>query len=324
MRFQAAHGRLQLLERARERAHAPQIVRHLRAAVARAQVRLELAPRGGIERAVDQAAECRLRSVFATHGCLPAPFTRGSGWPPPAGGVAAEILTNLHARLVHLRFRRAFRDAEQRGDLAGARNPPRHAARTLRDTRAEPRDCALEVEAVGPQRARGRRRQRPLVVDRVGQLARLGLAPPQVIEALVHREPVNPGPHRRLSLEAVELPEDLDEDVLHQVFTIVEAAGQPARQVVNPARMQPVELFEGSGLVASGSGQSGRLLRASRHPACLDGTRRTQRCLQPGGFVCSDTLNTRPPDQCSVAACHRSPSAPNRSKRTRRLPVRVC
>ncbi len=41
-----------------------------------------------------------------------------------------QIRTNPHPRLVHLRFRRPFRDAEHRRPLPGARSPPRRAAGT--------------------------------------------------------------------------------------------------------------------------------------------------------------------------------------------------
>ena len=45
-------------------------------------------------------------------------------------------------------------------------------------------------------------------------------------------------------LNLCEFPEDLHEHVLQQVLAFDQAAGKPARQVIDPAGMQPVELLE--------------------------------------------------------------------------------
>ena len=88
---------------------------------ARRQVRLDRRPLGLVHRPIDVIADLCL-VVLAAH-CL------------SCSRYTAQHRAQLHARLVYLRLRRAFRDTEQPSPPRCARTPRRRAARTRRGTR---------------------------------------------------------------------------------------------------------------------------------------------------------------------------------------------
>ena len=96
----------------------------------------------------------------------------------------------------------------------------------------QPLDRAIEdpIRAIGVSR-RAHRLERGIGVQRFGQLVHLRPPAPHVVEAVIERQPIEPGAERRIALEAPELRYDLQEDLLQQVLAIVRAtrpSGTPA------------------------------------------------------------------------------------------------
>ena len=89
----------------------------------------------------------------------------------------------------------------------------------------QPFDRALEVHARNRRLAAGHRLERGLGVERLGQLVHLRLPAPHVVEAMVERQPIEPGADRRVALEAAKLAVRLQEDLLEQVLAVL---GDPA------------------------------------------------------------------------------------------------
>ena len=108
-----------------------------------------------------------------------------------------------------------------------------------------------------------RRRQRledgfavdqPLPPDGVG---------PEAFDHDVDREPVQPGPERRVAAKASELLPDADEDVLGQ-FVGVPAGRNAPYEAVNTGQMSGVELFECADVPARGPLDAVRRRRRTR------------------------------------------------------------
>ncbi len=84
-----------------------------------------------------------------------------------------------------------------------------------------------------------------LVMNTYLQLAVACLPAADIVEAVVEREPVQPGSDRCVPLEAANLAVGLQEDLLEQVLAVLDRSANAARQGVNPRRVLPVERLEG-------------------------------------------------------------------------------
>ena len=83
-----------------------------------------------------------------------------------------------------------------------------------------------------------------LVVERVGELARARRPAPQVVEAQIRRQPIQPRAERRLAAKAVELPVRREKNLLQQVLGVGRVAEHAAGDAVEPSGVGPVELLE--------------------------------------------------------------------------------
>ena len=113
-------------------------------------------------------------------------------------------------------------------------------ARTFR----QPRDGSLEVEPLDAAVWYPRRSRHHLFVQRGRHAARPGLAAFQVIETPVHRQAIEPGPHRGVAAKFGELSIGQQKDFLQQVLRVGPCAAHPPREVEQPRRMLPIELLE--------------------------------------------------------------------------------
>ena len=99
-------------------------------------------------------------------------------------------------------------------------------AAPFRQLRQRPLEIDPIDRAVGQPVAACFRQQRR-VVEPVGQLARPRRAAANVIENLVHRQPVQPRAERRLAAEALELPVRGQEDLLQLILRVRRIAEHP-------------------------------------------------------------------------------------------------
>ena len=102
------------------------------------------------------------------------------------------------------------------------------------------RERALEIDPVDrairqPMAARVRQHRR--VVQPVGQLSRPRRPAADVIEDLVHRQPIQPRAERRLAAKAIQLPVRREEDLLQQVLRVGRVPQHPHREAEQPARV---------------------------------------------------------------------------------------
>src|SRR5437773_589463 len=83
-----------------------------------------------------------------------------------------------------------------------------------------------------------------VAVERVGERLHPRRPAPDVIEAMIQRQAIQPGANRRVALVGADLPVRLQEDFLEQVLAIIRRARHPARQRVNPCSLPAVQDFE--------------------------------------------------------------------------------
>ena len=107
-------------------------------------------------------------------------------------------------------------------------------------------DGALQVDPADRAKYRHRRRHRRRVrlIQRVGLLAHPRLTVAEHVEAVVHRQPIQPGAERRFAAEAAELSIRQQEDVLQEIVGLAVGAHHPARQIVEPGGVLPVQRLE--------------------------------------------------------------------------------
>ena len=74
---------------------------------------------------------------------------------------------------------------------------------------------------------------------------------PEALDHHVDREPVQPGPERRVAAEGPELLPDAHEDVLRQLVGVA-AAGHAADEAVHARQVQLVQLLEGADVARRG------------------------------------------------------------------------
>ena len=151
---------------------------------------------------------------------------------------ASEQRSQFQPRLVHLRLRRAFRDAERFGDLAMLQSldvmqQERRAAplRELRQRPAPDPSSPPSRSAIPRLPASGQHR---LVVQRIGHLPGPRRPAAQVIEALIRRQAVQPRAERRFAAKSVQLPVRRQENLLQQVLGVGRVSHHPQHQAVQP------------------------------------------------------------------------------------------
>ena len=109
-------------------------------------------------------------------------------------------------------------------------------------------DCALEIQPTDCRRHRWRWRHRfrnAVVLERLGGTTGPRLATPQIVETMIHGNPIQPGPQARFAAEASELPVDVQEDVLQEILGLLRRPRHPEGQAVEPTGVLPVQLLEG-------------------------------------------------------------------------------
>ena len=224
------------IERPREIPDALEVLKQRAALLALIEVDLELRSTDRSQRAVDQLLN-RVCVSWAGHTRV-RPVTRQR----PASNVA-----QAHTRLVHLGLRRPFSDPENLGDLLvlQAFDVVQHERRPASLRQLSER--ALEIHlAHRPlrQAAAARIRNPGLVVQRVGDLAAARRAAPQIVEAQIRGQPIEPRSERGVAAKRIELPVRRQEDVLQEIFRIGRVAEHPGGQAEQPAGVRAVQLLE--------------------------------------------------------------------------------
>jgi hypothetical protein len=102
-------------------------------------------------------------------------------------------------------------------------------------------DGALEIDSADRAKYRHRRRHRHRIglIERIGLMSHPRLAVAEDIQAVIHRQPIEPGAERRFAPEAAELPIGKQENVLEEIVGIPVRTHHPARQIVEPGGVLP-------------------------------------------------------------------------------------
>lgn len=157
-----------------------------------------------------------------------------------------EEFSNLHPSLVHLRFRRPFRDPENLADLAVLEAldvvEQEHGLTAFRKVSqggldVQPAHRKLSVTGSGGL-------LRMVVLERGRRLlvsSRLAAKP---IQTEVHSQSVKPSAKRRVAFEAIELSEGQQENLLKEVFCVLGAAAHAASKIVEAACVLLIQIFE--------------------------------------------------------------------------------
>ena len=134
----------------------------------------------------------------------------------------------------------------------GARILPHRAGETPPCTRrgsvSIARSRSIRLMADGTIGVARRRFGSVLIVERLGRAAHLRLTPPQMIEAMVHRQAVQPGAERRFAAESGQLPVRLEKHFLQQILRILGRAGHAQHEAEKAPGVLAIQLLERVGV----------------------------------------------------------------------------